>query len=228
MDIKTALKLIINKKFTKTTQINFPPSIQYNELSLSHATNFIKGIQTSKKEYFINFLEEMKMFEIEIKNESRNEKINNKKFCMEFLKNEIDFDDLERIFKFLCVLANEELNFILHEEEIVSHSKNNSNSDTNNFLDTNNSTNNFVKAIQIDQKGRKDLLVQRIQPTLSLDEYAEMVLKNMKKREEKEKDAEYQEKVMSDLEMYDKEIEELKKMDEFKDEMVRGNTYRQS
>lgn len=223
--IKTALEQIIEQRFNEKSDVIFVDYIENEEISLEHASSFIKGRQTMKKEHFENFLDEMKYFGIDVKMEGRNAKIEARVFKNDFLKLEIDLEDytyIQELFKYLFILAVEDLQFIRTQEEIEIYKKNKPlNEEEFPLKET-------FRCIQVDNTGRKELLVRRIKPTMSLDEYADMVMDNLRKREEYEKKQEFNKKTLTDLEIYEKELQEFREMDEFKDNLVPGNTYRRA
>lgn len=222
MNVKNALEQILDKKFDKKTKIIFKDIIDNDDLSLEHSAYFIKGYQSDQRHHYDNFLEEMEYFGISVDMKGRAAKIETRRFKNEFLGLDKDFEEssyMRNLFKYFYILAKEESAFLQTQEEIEKYRKFNKINDQQPLEST-------MKCIQIDDRGRKELFVRRVKPTLSLDDYADMVMNNLKKREETQRKAERNSIILSNMEKYEKEIEELREMDEFKDNMVPGNTYK--
>lgn len=230
MDLKTAISKILNKKFDTSTQVLFPEEPLGTTPSILLMIPYIRGLQTRKAEHFQNYIEEIKYYGLveDFRFKSRDDKIKLKKFQQDFLATTIDYESEEwllNMLRYFYILAVEEIKYINIEDEICRYRKDNSYIHNNRYNTANmlNDTE-HLKCIQINDNGRKELLVRRIEPSLSLEEYSEKVMDRLQKDESKK----YKEAVMTDLDAYDKEIEELIKMDEFKDNMTKGNTYRRA
>ncbi|ELA47056.1 hypothetical protein VCUG_01417 [Vavraia culicis subsp. floridensis] len=229
MDIKTAITQIIRKEFKPCTHVIFPEIPLTTEPSILLAIPYIRGVQMRRKEHFQNYIDEIKYYGLtnDCRFETRDDKIRTRELKQLFLTREVDFDDEEwviEMLKYFYILAVEEVKYLEAEEQLIAYREVHSDGKETAFdtLSANNAQ--PLRCIQIDGSERKELLVGRIKPTLTLEEYSERVLERMRQSMPKE----YEKEVVSELEAYDKEIEELVKMDEFKDEMVQGNTYRRA
>ncbi|KRH92984.1 hypothetical protein M153_1816000454 [Pseudoloma neurophilia] len=227
MDIRTALDLFLDKKLDKNADILYKDTIDMEDLSLDQSASFLRGFTTQKRYHFENFIEEMKYHKITFSMTGRDGKIESRLFKQKFLALEREFDDysyMKELFKYLYIIAVEEAKFLKTQEEIeeyhqrVGFKKDRENSPLNDV----------IKCVKIDDKGCNDIFIRRVKPTLSLDDYADMVMANLVKREEAQKRTINSQIELTDMEKYDKELEELKKLDEFKDNKVPGNTYRQA
>ncbi|ELQ76407.1 hypothetical protein THOM_0594, partial [Trachipleistophora hominis] len=230
MDIKTAITQIIRKEFVPQAHVTFPEVPLSAEPSILLAIPFIKGVQTRKREYFQNYADEIKYYGLvdDYRFETRDDKIKIRELKQHFLRKEIQFEDEEwivELLRYFYILAVEEMKYLEVEQRLNAYGAVHG-SGRGIELEGGSGTSRVqpLRCIQIDGDERKELLVNRIKPTLTLEEYSERILKRMQENTTKE----YEKEVMSELEAYDKEIEELVKMDEFKDEMVKGNTYRQA
>lgn len=227
MDIKDAIIQILQNNFQNNTQVLFPDISDDNELNLSMTVSFIKGLQTRKKEFFLEFIKEMKFLKInnQIYNNDRNAKIHTYQVKKTFKNMKIDFDDVDYIKKLLeyfLIISKEEIELIEMEENYQTYKKTEKKNIYYQKL-----TNTF-QCTKIDGHETEKLFVRRIKPTLSLNDYAEMVMHNFKKKEEKEKNMQYKDIHMTDIDEYEKEIKELQQMDELKDNIVPGKTYKQA
>ncbi|EPR78918.1 hypothetical protein SLOPH_1683 [Spraguea lophii 42_110] len=184
--------------------------------------SLIIGIKTNNIFYYKNFFEELEHLQIvdkkfiQIKNNilegkmyNRDDKIFVYEIKQNFKKSNIDWESRYwaiELLKYLYIKGIDIMDMMNKEKEIQK------------YKDIKIKPKEGMKVVQLTDKNiRTEIFRNRNNPTMTLEEFSDKIMKNIEANKEV---------TIGPKEVKEESLEELRKWDEFKDNLQKGNTYR--